>query len=199
MSEYTKTQLAAMRRRWRQRYAERLATPPATLTIEQLHERGLADVVKRRDEHAQQARDKRQRQAEAKAHGADDLARSLGMLAVYHEQGAALAEAERRDRIARHERWQRAEKNRERARKPRPGRRSPLADRIKAALAPLKREGVAFKLVLRTWERDRIGSLRLSELDGDRYLVADEDGEDDDRGEYTLGTLAKLYSTAKAR
>ena len=201
MNEYTARQLAAMRRRWRQRYAERLATPPATVSVERLHELALADLERRRDGHAQQARDKRQRQAEAKTHGADDIARSLGMLAVYHEQAATLAEAERRDRIARHERFRRAEKNREHARKSRPGRRSPLADRIKVALAPFKREGVAFKLVLRSWERDRIGSLRLTELEDGRYLVSDEDGADDAEQPYTLGTLAKLYSksTAKAR
>ncbi|WP_119286336.1 hypothetical protein [Azohydromonas sediminis] len=166
------------------------------LTFEQLHERMVAECERLRDAQAQQARHHRALQAKAKAHGEHDIALKLGMLAANLEQSAALAEAERRDRIASFERWQRAEKNRERARKPRPGRRT-LADKIRTMFAPLKREGEAFKLVLRAWESDRIGSLRLSKLDGGRYLVTDEDGDDGDRGEYKLGTLEKLYSKAR--
>lgn len=200
MSEYTERQLAAMRRRWRQRLAEREANPPPPITVERLHELTLADVERARDFNAERKRYMREQLAEAKALGADALlVAKLGELAALHGEHASNAELKRRDRMAQFERWQRAERNRERARKSRPGRRSPLTDRIRTALAPFKRQGVAFKLVLRSWERDRIGSLRLTELEDGRYLVSDEDGADDAEQPYTLGTLGKIYSTAKAR
>lgn len=70
------------------------------MTPEDLHQDTLRRLVQRKAEALRIAAGHRQLQAEAKAAGDAGIARQLGMLAAHMEQAAALAEAERRDRIA---------------------------------------------------------------------------------------------------
>lgn len=163
------------------------------MTPDELHALAAARLRKVKAESLRVAGERRRAQAEAQAAGEAGIARQLGMLAVHAEQAAALAEAELRDRAARHARALRATANRDLARRARPGRRTPLHDALREHLGPLKRSGVAFKDLMRRWERERIGPLRLHDLGGDRYAVEDEDG-DAPRAEYSLGTLRRLYS-----
>jgi hypothetical protein len=197
MSDYTPAQLAAMRKRWARRRAARLAKPAPDISPDELHARAVADCERRKSSALSMAAHHRQKQSEAKAAGDAEIARSLGMLAVYFEQSAALAEAERRDRIARFQRLSRAERNRTQARRPRPGRSSPLRDAILHTLAPLKCEGVAFRDVMRRWRMERIGSLRLADLGAGRFRVTDENGCSSDATTYTRGTLERLYSESR--
>lgn len=151
----------------------------------------LAELQQRKAEALRVAREHRQRAAEARAAGEPGIARTLGLLAAHLEQVAALAEAERRDRIARHARAERAEAAREAARAPR--RADPLRAAILDALAPLKRGGVDFKGAMRTWERHRIESLRLTPIGDDAYEVADEDSIPPLAKRYTWASLRTLY------
>jgi len=70
------------------------------VTPEDLHQDTLRRLVQRKTEAQRIAAARRRLQAEAMAAGDAGTARQLGMLAAHMEQAAALAEAERRDRIA---------------------------------------------------------------------------------------------------
>jgi hypothetical protein len=165
------------------------------MSPDELHARALEDLRRRKAGNLRIVAHHRAAAAEAKAHGEAGIARTLGMLAAHLEQGAALAEAEARDREARHAKWKRAEALREQARKPR--RRRTLREAILEALAPLRREGVQFKVALRRWERERIEGLRLRDLGDGCYLVTDENALEDSAQTYTRATLGKLYSLAR--
>lgn len=197
-SEFTEAERQAMRKRWAQRRAARLARPAPIITPDQLHARAVADCERRKAWSLRMAAHHREKQAEAKAAGELGIARTLGMLAANLEQSAALAEAERRDRIARFEHWQRTESNRAKASKPRPGRRRPIKDAILQALAPLKREGIEFRTLMRRWRAERIESLRLVDLGGGRFRITDENGDEASASAtYRRGTLQRLYSESK--
>lgn len=86
-----------------------------------------------------------------------------------------------------------AEAARAAASKPRPNRADPLRAAILEALAPLKRSGDDFKSVMRTWERHRIASLRLTPIGADAYEVADEDSIPPLAKNYTWASLRTLY------
>lgn len=167
------------------------------LTLEELHARRVAELEQDKAGHLRQAKLLRTKQAEAKAGGDLEIARKLGMLAAHHEQAAALAEAEKRDRTAKLEKFLRLEKNRQLASRERPGRRPALRTVIAETLAPLKREGITYKDLMRRWERERIGSLRLDDLGDGRYRVTDEDGDEGAAKDYTARYLEKLYSLAR--
>lgn len=166
------------------------------MTPEDLHARAVAELDRRKAGALRLARHHRQKQTEAKAAGEVDLARQLGMLAAHLEQSAALAEAEMRDRTVRYAKGQRTAKNRDLARRERPGRRPPMHDLMADHLRPLKREGVQFKALMARWERERIGPLRLDDLGNGRYRITDEDG-DAEPVEHTRGYIEKLYSKAR--
>lgn len=91
----------------------------------------------------------------------------------------------------------RVEHNRNASRRPRPGARSPMRDTILRTLAPLKREGVEFRTLMRRWRAERVGSLRLEDVGSGRFRVVDEDGEATDCQTYTRGTLERLYSESQ--
>lgn len=164
-----------------------------------------ADLARRRDAELAQckarnlalARHHRARADEAQAGGAVAIATTLRLLAANLEAGAALAEAERRDRVVQTKGQQQRQQRREAAQLARPGRRVPLLEAVATALAPLKTDGVQFKAVMARWEKDRIGSLRLDDLGAGRYRVVDEDGADDAAATYTRGYLQKVYSKAR--
>lgn len=164
------------------------------MSPDDLHARMLAECERRKSESLRVAREHRQRAAEAREAGDLDIARTLGMLAAHLEQSAALAEAERRDRIARHAKGKRAEAARAAASAPRPSRADPLRAAILDALRPLKRGGADFKAVLRTWEQHRIGALRLTPIDDAAYEVADEDTWPPVAKRYTWQSLRTLYT-----
>lgn len=201
MKPYTKAELSAMRARWAQSWAERQAAPADTLApgelAQRLAQRQADELASRKAESLRVAAHHRRLRAEAAAHGDKETARTLGMLAAHLEQSAALAEAEIRDRATKRAKAQRAMKNRELAHRQRPGRRPALRDALAETLGPLKREGAQFKTIMRRWERERIGSLRLEDLGGGRYLVTDEDGDTAAQGSYTWGTLQRIYSESR--
>jgi hypothetical protein len=198
MKPYTKAELSAMRARWAQSWAERQAAPTAdTITPEELDRRAVEELAQRKDDLLRLAKLRRADQAAHMAHGDRDTARTAGLLAAHHEQAAALAEAEVRDRATKRAKAQRATKNRELAQRSRPGRRPALLEVLLSTLGPLKREGEPFRLLLRRWRMERIGSLRLEDIGGGRFRVTDEDGDDDARADYTRGYLEKLYSKAR--
>lgn len=161
-----------------------------------LHERVLLALRQRKAAALRLARGHRQRAAEAAGAGDAQRARTLALLAAHLEQVGALAEAEIRDRIARHARYQRAQAARVAAKKPRPRRADPLRAAVLEALAPLKRSGEDFKAVMRTWERGRIGSLRLAMIDADTFEVCDEDSFPPLAKRYSWRSLRTLFSRA---
>lgn len=83
------------------------------MTPEDLHQIALRGLAQRKTEALRMAAGHRRLQAEAKAAGDTDTARTLGMLAAHLEQSAALAEAERRDRSAAYTKLQAGRKARE--------------------------------------------------------------------------------------
>jgi hypothetical protein len=197
VSEYTPAELAAMRKRWARRRAARLAKPAPTITPDELHRRAIEES--RRKVAGALALVERHRRAatEADTAGEHKIAKTLRLLATTTELQAALEVASRRELERGFAKWQRFESNRAQARKPRPGRRSPLRDSILQAFAPLKREGIAFRNAMRRWRAERIGSLRLADLGGGRFRVTDEDGEASAAATYTRGTLERLYSESQ--
>jgi hypothetical protein len=197
VSEYTPAERAALRKRWARRRAARLAKPAPDISPEDLHRRAV-DASRRKVAAAlAQAEHKRRKAAEAAAAGEHGIAKTLRRLVAAIAVQAALEVAGRRERERAFERGQRTKRNREQARRPRPGRRSPVRDAILRALAPLKREGVQFRTLMRRWRAERIGSLRLEALCGGRFRITDEDGEASDCAIYTRGTLERLYSESQ--
>jgi hypothetical protein len=197
VSEYTPAERAALRKRWARRRAARLAKPVPDISPDELHRRAV-DASRRKVAAAlAQAEHKRRKAAEADAAGEHGIAKTLRRLVATIEVQAALEVAGRRERERAFERGQRTKRNREQARRPRPGRRSPVRDAILRTLAPLKREGVEFRTLMRRWRAERIGSLRLADLGGGRFRVTDEDGDTSAAANYTRGTLERLYSESQ--
>jgi hypothetical protein len=194
---YTPAELAAMRRRWARRRAASLAKPVPPITPEDLQRRAIEESRRKVAGALAHVEYKRRAAAEADAAGEHSIAKRLRLLAAHLELQAALEVASRRERERDYERRKRTERNREQARRPRPGRRSPLRDAILHALAPLKREGVEFRTLMRRWRADRIGSLRLVDLGAGRFRITDDDGEPSDCATYTRGTLERLYSESQ--
>jgi hypothetical protein len=125
------------------------------MTAEDLHRRSLRELEERRDGARRVAAGHRVLQAEAKEAGDASIARNLGMLAAHMEQKAALAEAERRDRIARHDKLQGGQKARAASKAARAG---------QAAQA----EALLAELFAATWRagmrRVRLAAAALAEL-----------------------------------
>jgi hypothetical protein len=197
MKPHTKAELAAMRARWQRSWAERQAAPLDTITPEELHRRAVDELGRRKAECLRIAKNHRRLQAEAAQAGDKGISTTLGMLAANLEQTAALAEAEIRDRATKAAKWQRTLRNREAAKRERPGRRPALRELLTETLGPLKREGVEFRTLLRRWRQERIGTLRLDDLGAGRFRVTDEDGDESATADYSRGTLQRLYSQSR--
>jgi hypothetical protein len=80
------------------------------------------------------------------------------------------------------------------AKRPRPSAASPLADAIRSAMGRARAKKSTFKEFMSAWEADQINGLRLTDLRTKKYSVDDENG-DLGSGEYTWGTLSKMYSS----
>ncbi|HMO45918.1 MAG TPA: hypothetical protein PKB14_07785 [Rubrivivax sp.] len=197
-AELTEAERQTMRKRWARRRAAQMAKPVPELGPADLH-RLLIEASRHKVAVAlAQVEYKRRTAAEADAADEHGIAQTLRLLATTTEVQAALEVASRRESERGFARWRRTERNRLQARRPRPGARRPIRDAILLTLAPLKREGVEFRTLMRRWRAERIGSLRLVGLgDGRRFRVVDENGEASDAAVYTRGTLQRLYSESQ--
>jgi hypothetical protein len=166
------------------------------MSPDELHAAMLANLERRKRHALRMARHHRDLATKATAAGETEMASTLRLLAANLEAAAALAEAERRDREACHAKAMRATKNVELAQRERPGRRPAMRELLRDHLGPLKRSGLQFKVLLKRWENERIGPLRLYDLGDGRYRIVDEDA-DAAPVEYTARYLEKLYSKAR--
>lgn len=196
--EYTPAELAAMRKRWARRRAARLAKPAPPITPEDLQRHAIEESRRKVAAALAQVEYKRRAAAEADAAGEHGIAKTLRLLASNAELQAALEVATRSERERRFATWQRTTRNRAQARKPRPKARRPIKAAILRTLAPLKREGVEFRTLMRRWRAERIGTLRLHDLGRGRFRIVDEDADEaGDSATYTRGTLQRLYSESQ--
>ncbi len=77
----------------------------------------------------------------------------------------------------------------------RPDARSQLADAVRAAMGPHKRNSMTFKAFMAMWAIDHLDGLRLAKpgMDERGHIVTDENGAAGEQA-YTWGTLEKMYS-----
>ncbi len=163
------------------------------MSPEELQLRAVEELSQRKAFHLRLAQLRRVDQAAYTAHGDRDTARTAGLLAAHHEQAAALAEAELRDRAARASAHQARQQKKVAAAKPRPSRRPKVKDRITNMMLVEKAAGATFKTLMQRWEREPVRGLRLVEIEPGVYGVDDEDAEGV-TGRYKGSTLQKMFS-----
>jgi regulator of protease activity HflC (stomatin/prohibitin superfamily) len=163
------------------------------MSPEELQKRAVEELSRRKAFHLRLAQQRRADQAAHMAHGDRDTARTAGLLAAHHEQAAALAEAELRDRAVKASARQALQQKKVAASKPRPSRRPKVKDRITNMMLVEKVAGTTFKTLMQRWEREPLHGLRLVELEPGIYGVDDEDAEGV-TGRYKGTTLQKMFS-----
>jgi len=93
-----------------------------------------------------------------------------------------------------HDLPKKSKQNKKAASVERPNARSPFKQAIKAAMRPYKRDFVAFKVFMQSWEKNPIKGLSIEpQGDGKGYVVTDEDG-DLGAHPYAYTSLQKMYA-----